>query len=153
MLEQFQNVLLTYVYKKCQYKSQKTWHSLTSKVFFPYMYKVWINLFLSSQGGILLIFYCSFLFLLIFINFFTSYFYCSSRFLWLWMWLLSYIMKRFLIIKKSPPSSFKSVWKAPWSQCTKIIILHFANISCVWSHTRGWKHIKSEPLLFKKGDV
>jgi hypothetical protein len=39
-LEQFQEVLLPYVYKRCQSKFQKTWHSLTSKTFFNYMYKV-----------------------------------------------------------------------------------------------------------------
>jgi len=39
-LEQFQNVLLVDVYKKCQNKSRKNWHSLTLDAFFEYMYKV-----------------------------------------------------------------------------------------------------------------
>jgi hypothetical protein len=43
-LEQFQNVLLVDVYKKCQNKSRKNWHSLTLDAFFEYMYKVWIIL-------------------------------------------------------------------------------------------------------------
>jgi hypothetical protein len=33
-LEQFKEVLQAEVYKKCQFKSHKTWHFLTSKVFF-----------------------------------------------------------------------------------------------------------------------
>jgi hypothetical protein len=39
-LEQFKEILLPKVYKKCQSKSSKTWHSLTLKAFFEYMYKV-----------------------------------------------------------------------------------------------------------------
>jgi hypothetical protein len=39
-LEQFKEVLPIEVYKKSRFKSCKTWHSLTSKAFFEYMYKV-----------------------------------------------------------------------------------------------------------------
>jgi hypothetical protein len=40
-LEQFKEVLLAKVYKKCQSKSYKTLHSSTSKVFLEDMYKEW----------------------------------------------------------------------------------------------------------------
>jgi len=37
---EFKHVLLVEVYMKCESKSKKTWHSLTSEAFFHYMYKV-----------------------------------------------------------------------------------------------------------------
>jgi hypothetical protein len=39
-LEQFEEVLPIDVYTRFQNKSQKTWHSFTSKALFDYMYKV-----------------------------------------------------------------------------------------------------------------
>jgi hypothetical protein len=39
-LEEFKEMLPAKVYKKCQSKSSKTWHSLNSEAFFEYMYKV-----------------------------------------------------------------------------------------------------------------
>jgi len=45
-LEQFQEVLPIDVYKRCQSKSCKTWHSFTFEALFDYMYKVSQILFL-----------------------------------------------------------------------------------------------------------
>jgi hypothetical protein len=39
-LKQFQTIIPMDVFKKCQNKSHKTWHSLTLEAFFYYMYKV-----------------------------------------------------------------------------------------------------------------
>ncbi len=89
----------------------------------------------SSHYAIIFILNCISLFFLFFIKFLTSCPSSSTRYLKLWMWLWSFIMKRFLTMVTSPLWSFKSEWKGLWNNCATTTTLHFANISmCVILH-------------------
>jgi hypothetical protein len=110
-LEQFQEVLPTYVYKRCQSKFRKTWHSLTFEAFFDYMYKVSQTLFLL----ILLLYFTSCLLLgSIFHMPWSLNFFCSMRSQLLEMLLRRCIMKSSLCKLIAPPSSLKSRWRRQW---------------------------------------
>lgn len=133
-LEKFQNVLPMDVYKKCQNKSKKTWHSLTTTTFFEYMYKVSI-LFSHSltmqfnflHNSITLLFQC-------FIIVLTSC-PCSAKYLQWQMGQWRSIMKIFLLVEKGPLSNFKNKWRGLWSKSAKTITLCFASIFlCVILH-------------------
>jgi len=111
------------VYKRCQSKSQKTWHSLTSK-FFDYMYK-WAKFYsflfdfcMSPLGYYLVTFFTCLNLLIIF---------CSIRSQLLEMSLSRFTMRSSPRRLIAPPSSLKNKWKRQWSWSGRTTTLLFAS--------------------------